>query len=328
MRTMSRSTQLWLADWSDSEDADFRWAWNQAGIETRVLRSRPLGPSVGTRTHRLRSWPAYLSLALRGLHRAGDGAVVAWQPLVGALAGLLRRGSAPRLLVLNPILTAVARGGALQRAALKGYSRCDRLLFYTRPGLETAVALGLPRSAVRFVPLGVRSRREEPAPPGDYFLGVGRDSRDWGTLAEAAVDLDMEVVVIGPASLPEAGPLRLGPQVSGEPFFALLEGAAAIVLPFARTDRPLGHLSMLAAMSVGRPIVVTRTPGVEDYVTEEIGTIVAPQDPRALRSALQEMSDPTVAAEKGRAALAAARTNFSLERFVREVDEEARALAG
>jgi glycosyltransferase involved in cell wall biosynthesis len=324
MRAMSRGTPMWLADWSESEEADFRWAWDRAGIETRVLRSRPLGPTVGTRAHRLRSWPAYLSLALRGLHHAGDGAIVAWQPLVGAVAGMLRRRSAPRIVVLSPILVERARTSALQRVALKGYARCDRLLFYTRHGLETAAELGLSRSALRFVPLGVRPRRDEPLPPGDYLLAVGRDSRDWATLAEAAEGLEMDVVVIGPASLPEGAQLRLQPQVSGDAFFALLDGAAAIVLPFARTDRPIGHLSMLAAMSVGRPVVATQSPGVEDYISEDIGSVVPPRDPRALRDALQELSDPTLAAEKGRAALIAARTAFSLERFVREVDFEAR----
>jgi glycosyltransferase involved in cell wall biosynthesis len=324
MRPMGHSTPMWLADWSDSEEADFRWAWDRAGIETHVLRSRPLGPTVGTRAHRLRSWPVYLSLAVRGLRQAGDGAVVAWQPLVGAVAGLLRRGSTPRLVALGPILVDGARSSALQRVALQGYARCDRLLFYTRAGLETAAKLGLSRSALRFVPLGVRPRRDEPLPPGDYFVAAGRDSRDWATLAEAARGLSMDVIVTGPASLPESGPLRLAPQAAGESFFTLLEGAAAMVLPFARTDRPVGHLSMLAAMSVGRPIVATDSPGVEDYISEDIGSVVPPRDPGALRDALQELSDPSVAAEKGRAALIAARTAFSLDRFVREVDFEAR----
>jgi glycosyltransferase involved in cell wall biosynthesis len=312
---------LWLADWSDSEDEDFRWAWDRTGLRVRVLRGRPLGPSVGQRWHRLRSYPTYFSLAARGLRQAGDGALVAWQPLVGALAGLLTRQRS-RLVVLNPVLE--PRGSGRQNLALKGYARSDRLLFYTRPGLDLAASLGLPRSRLRFVPLGVRPRREQPSPPGRYFLAAGRDSRDWATLAEAAKNLDMEVRVTGPSSLSEPGPLRLGPQVSGEPFFSLLEGSAAIVLPFSRTDRPVGHLSMLAAMSVGRPIIATHSPGVEDYVTEETGIVVPAGDAAALRGALLELSDPTAAFEMGRLALQAARTKFSLERFVREVDHACR----
>jgi glycosyltransferase involved in cell wall biosynthesis len=309
---------LWLVDWSDSEDEDFRWAWERAGVKTRVLRGRPLGPLVGERWHEIHSYSTYLSLAVRGLRHAGDAALVAWQPLVGAVAGLLRR-RVPHLVVLNPVLHGGA--GTRQALALKGYSQADRLLFYTRPGLEVAAALGLPRSRLRFVPLGVRARVDEPKPPGQYFLAAGRDSRDWSTLAEAAKGLDVEVVVTGPAMLPNGGTLRLAPQVSGEPFFALLEGAAAIVLPFSRTDRPVGQLSMLAAMSVGRPIVATQSAGVEDYVTKETGVVVPAGDPTALRAALREFADPAAALEMGRSALKAAQTRFSLERFVTEVDD-------
>jgi glycosyltransferase involved in cell wall biosynthesis len=312
---------VWLVDWSDSEHEDFCWAWERAGIETRVLRGRPLGPLVGAPWHRLSSYPTYLSLALRGAREAAQGALVAWQPLAGALAGALRRRGT-RLVVLNPVLE--SQWSVRQALALKGYARSDLIVFYTRQGLEAAAALGLPRSRLRFVRLGVRPRRAEAAPPGSYFLAAGRDSRDWNTLAQAANGLDMEVVVTGPAALREPGPLRVGPQVSGEPFFALLEGAAAIVLPFSRTDRSVGLISMLAAMSVGKPIVATRSAGVEDYVTEETGIVVPPGDASALRRALIELSEPTVAHELGQSALEAARTHFSLERFVREVDHACR----
>jgi glycosyltransferase involved in cell wall biosynthesis len=320
---VSSQAPLWLADWSDSEDEDFRWAWRKAGIDPHVLRARPLGPTVGTRWHRLRSWPAYLSLAARGL-RAADGALVAWQPLAGAVAAQLRRTRRrPPILILGPLVPAERSG--IDRLAIAGWGRADRLLVYTREAIDAAVALGIPREKVGFTPLGVRPRREHPLPPGDYLLAAGRDQRDWDTLAKAADKLEMEVVVAGPRSLPGQASLRLAPQASGDPFFALLEGAAALVLPL-HGDRSIGHLSMLAAMSVGRAIVVTQSPGIEDYVTDSIGALVPPRDPEALRQALVEISDPAVAAEKGAAALAAAKSTFSLERFVKEVDAEARAL--
>lgn len=320
---MSSETPLWLADWSDSEDDDFRWAWRKAGIEPRVLRARPLGPTVGTRWHRLRSWPTYASLAAKGL-RAADGTLVAWQPLAGAVAAQLRRPRRrPPILILGPIVP--DRRRAVDRLALAGWARADRILFYTREAVEAAAAVGIPREKLGFTPLGVRPRREHPRPPGDYLLAAGRDQRDWRTLAQAAERLEIEVVVSGPRSLQGHGSLRLEPQVSGEPFFDLLEGAAALVLPL-HGDRSIGHLSLLAAMSVGRPIVVTQSPGIEDYVTDSIGAVVPPREPDALRRALVEISDPAVAAAKGAAALAAAKSSFSLERFVRDVDAEARAL--
>jgi glycosyltransferase involved in cell wall biosynthesis len=64
--------------------------------------------------------------------------------------------------------------------------------------------------------------------------------------------------------------------------------------------------------------------GTEDYVTPETGILVPPRDPAALRRAILALRDPEVARTMGAAALTAARTTFSLERFVREIDAEAR----
>jgi glycosyltransferase involved in cell wall biosynthesis len=318
---------LWLVDWSDSEDSDFRWAWSQAHIQPRVVRTRPLGPTVGRRRHVLRSYPAYASLAIRGLRRARGGTIVAWQPLAGAVTGFLRRRSRPPLMVLGAQILFSSDPGRRQRMAIAGLARADRLVFFTHHGMDLATSFGIPPERLLYTPLGVRARRDRPRPPGNYVLAAGRDSRDWKTLGEAARGLETEVVVTGPASLPDVGPLRLAPQVSGEPFFELLEGASALVLP-VDADHPIGHLSMLAAMSVGRPIVVTDHPGVEDYVTPDTGIVVPAKNPAALRDALRRISDAEVARPMGESALEAARTSYSLERFVEFIDNEARALSG
>lgn len=319
------TSPLWLVDWLDGEHEDFSWAWEKAGLEVEVERAAPLGPTVGTSRHRLRSWPAYASLALKGLARGRDRPVVAWQALAGALVGLGRVRRRPgRLVVLNPILA--REGSALQSVTTRGLHRADRILFYTRPGLELAAERGLDRSKLHFVPLGVRPRADEAPPPSadGYLLAVGRDSRDWPTLIEASEGLGHEILVMGPRTLPggQGGALRLAP--SGVDFFSLLSGAIGIVLPFSRTDRPIGHISMLSAMSVGRAVIATRIEGDEDYLAEDYSIRVPVKDPQALRLALERVLDLDVATRMGSAALEAARTSYSLERFVRDVDAEAR----
>lgn len=331
MNTGSRATggrggaapTVWLVDWLDSEQEDYEWAWRTAGLQARTIRVGPLGPSVGTHTHRLHSYPGYLSLAAQGLTDRSGAPVVAWQHIAGALAGVLRPRRRPRLVVFNPILDA-DRQTVRQRFVLAGIGRTDRIIVISRAALDTAIQLGVPSSMLEFLPMGVRPHREEATPPGDYFLAAGRDSRDWDTLAKAAEGLDREVIVTGPASLPRPGPLRLAPQVQGADFFRLLEGAAALVLPFARTERPIGHQSMLAAISVGRGIVATQSQGIEDYVDSSYGLTVPPRDPEALREALRSI-DAAKAAELARNAFQAAVTRFSLTRFVTDVERVARA---
>jgi len=318
----SQDAALWLADWLDGQDEDFRWAWETTGTATRVIRTRPMGLTVGTRTHRLRSWPTYAAMSAHAQWMSGAARVVAWQPIAGAMTGLLStlRRAAPPLTVISPILTSDTSSWT-QRVQLAGLARAQHVLVSSRAGVDAVVALGLRRDRIEFVPFAVRARTEFPKPPGSYLLAAGRDARDWSTLAEAARGLDVEVVVTGPRSLPGGGPLRLAPQAQGDDFFALLEGACALVLPLARTDRSIGHNALLAAMAVGRPVVATRSLGIEDYLDETTSVLVPPQDAGALREALRHVSDPVVAATMGSAALAAARGRFSLERFVLDVNE-------
>lgn len=316
---------LWLVDWSDGEDADFRAAWSACGLAARVFRAPPLGTSVGRPWHHARSWPAYAALAGAGLLRAARAPVVAWQPLAGALAALLRPGRRPPLVALNPLLspdTAAVRGG---RLLLAGLQRCDRVVLYSQGSVAVAERLGIPAARTRFVPLGAPARRDEVATPGDFFLAAGRDHRDWPTLIEAARGLDCEVVVVGPAPLAGPSNLRFVGALDRPRFLDLVERSLALVVPLRPGDRPAGQLAVLDAMSVGRAVVATRAVGTEDYVAPTTGRLVPPSDPHALRAAMREMLVTGVAAALGRSALERVRGPLSLDRFVTEIDAVARS---
>ena len=313
---------LWLAGWSDSEDEDFRAACMEAGVEARVARVGPLGPTVGTRRHRLRTWPAYLRQARRGVRWPGP--VVAWDPVAGSLAALARHRHG-RLVVLNPLLEPGAPTHR-QRLVLRGARRADRVLFFSRSAAREAGELGIPADRVGFVPLGVRARRGRPRPPGGHLLAVGRERRDWETLARAAQALDVEVRVVGPAAVP--GPLRLLPAVDRPRLLELMDEAAAVLVPLTDDRRTAGQLAVLDAFSVGRGVVATRGPGTEDYVTSQTGALVPAGDADALRAALELAVSPAAAAAWGEAALEAARGRLSLTRFVAAVDGEARGPSG
>jgi glycosyltransferase involved in cell wall biosynthesis len=305
---------LWLTGWSDSEDEDFRAACAEAGVEAEVARVAPLGPTVGTRRHRLRSWPAYLRQARRALRWPGP--VVAWDPIAGALAA--RLGRREGLVILNPLLDA-SRPSRRQNVVVSGARRAERVLFFSRAGVRDALELGIRGD---FVPLGVRARRDEAAPPGDHLLAVGRDHRDWETLARAAQALDIEVRVIGPPSVP--GPLRVVDPVPREELFELMAQAAAVVVPLADDRRTAGQLAVLDAFAAGRGVVATQGPGTEDYVTDDTGFLVPPGEADALRAALELAADPNVAASLGAEALQSAKGPLSLTTFVAAVDKVAR----
>ncbi len=306
---------LWLVGWSDSEDEDYRAAWAAAELEAEIARVKPLGPTVGRRRHRLRSWPASVRLATRA--RGWQGPVIAWDPVAGALAALAGRRD---VVLLNPLLDP-ASATLRRRVLLAGARRAARVLFFSRAAARDAVRLGLPRESVGFLPLGVRARRDVVTPPGDHLLAVGRERRDWDTLARAAQGLDLEVRVLGPDSAPP--PLRVLEQVDRGDFLDLVAAAAAVVVPLLDDRRTAGQLAVLDALSVGRAVVASRAPGTEDYVNDQTGVLVPIGDAHALREALERVAEPTVARAMGEAGLRAAQGPFALERFVRDVHAEA-----
>jgi glycosyltransferase involved in cell wall biosynthesis len=166
---------------------------------------------------------------------------------------------------------------------------------------------------------------------GGVFAG-GNSLRDYGPLVEAADRIDEQIVLAtslldGP--LPpnvEAGPV---PQ---ERFFQLLRDARVVVVPLAgREDRTAGQQTYLNAMALGKPLVVTDSPGVAEYVEDgRTGLVVPPEDPDALAKAIGWALDPANDEEVARMTAQAAetaRTRFSPESYALAMLDVAETMA-
>lgn len=320
-----RENSLWLVDWSDEEQA----AFCAAAPGARVLRSVPLGTSVGGRLHRLRSYPAYGGLALRGRRAARvDDVLVAWQPLAGAVAVLARPRARPLVVLLNPILSAPGTPGARslrQRALLVGVRCADRVVVYTGQGLHDARELGVDIARLRVVPLGVATALQE---VGDVsmtgaLLALGRDHRDWDVLAEASRRTGLAVDVAGPDRVP--APLRLVRPQGRAGLAPLLRSARAVVVPLRDGSRQAGTLAVLDALAAGRPVVATSGPGTVDYLPDGCGVLVPPGDPAAMAAALAATREPATLRSWAAGARAAS-SEVDLGSFVGRVEDVVRGL--
>jgi glycosyltransferase involved in cell wall biosynthesis len=78
---------------------------------------------------------------------------------------------------------------------------------------------------------------------------------------------------------------------------------------------------MLAAMALGKPLVVNDAPGVRDYVRDgETGIVVPRDDPATLAAALRGLlSDEELRARLGAAAEREVRQRFLLPHYVERV---------
>jgi len=177
-----------------------------------------------------------------------------------------------------------------------------------------------------FLPLGVDPARF-PCPERkteDYILSVGyqgSDFRDWRTLLEAYSRLKTKtkLLIVGRSGFrrTEIGDsaLRNVEFVKSCDLPTLNEYALKsrfVILPLADRRQALGQMTLLGAMALGKAVLVSKVPGVIDYVMDgQSGLLYQPGDPHDLaQKANRLLSHPGEAEKLGRAAKNAIESKF------------------
>src|SRR4029079_2076138 len=105
------------------------------------------------------------------------------------------------------------------------------------------------------------------------------------------VDVDMSIAAVSPWSKREDSSAGIAVPANvtarGYDLFALRQlyaDSAFVVVPLEVTDFQAGITPILEAMSMGKAVICTRTPGQTDTIVDgETGIYVEPGDPGALR---------------------------------------------
>ncbi len=204
-------------------------------------------------------------------------------------------------------------------------ARCDCIICHSRLEITRYRRL-FPRSAARFVFVrwgGNVHGHDQPAPPDPEphrfrVLAAGRSGRDYPTLVQAIRGTHLDVTIIcdtseGLGGITERQNVRILRSCYGDNYLAELRRSDVVVLPLAVDDISVGQMVMIQAMAFGKPLVVTRTPTVEDYITEGVeGFMVARGEPQALRETLLRLqNDPDLCSRLGEAGRAAYLARFS-----------------
>ncbi len=174
---------------------------------------------------------------------------------------------------------------------------------------------------------------QAPDDADSYALSVGRESRDYPTLERAAATLPYRFRVIASGWSPTAGfdtqsNLQGGHNIEvergGLPYTVLRErhlGARLAISPVARVTYAAGVTAICEAMAMGRPVIATRSPGVQDYLDPGVtGLLVPVGDAEALAAAVRELwEDDARRRAMGAAARQFAEQQLSMDRYVARV---------
>ena len=220
---------------------------------------------------------------------------------------LLRR---PRVVVLGSVERTVPwfiwarRLGLLGRARLVVTNQLhlsdEQLRFVDRNIVYSQAWIDRQPESVRkravFVPLPADgdfpAARDAVRDEGYVFAGGGA-GRDFATLIEALHDsgLALRIVTFGPETLGWTGTLPPNVQVEWTlPLAGFLErmaGARCVVVPLRDASSDFGQTTAVQALSLGKPVVATKSPGIVDYVRDgSEGLLVDAGDVAGCRAAV------------------------------------------
>lgn len=145
---------------------------------------------------------------------------------------------------------------------------------------------------------------EPPIEQPPYLCAVGGEGRDYATLVEAMRRLPGHrlAIVARPANvkgldIPANVSVRTNIPLSQ--VWNLIAHAKLMVLPLNDTEVPCGHTTLITAMQLETPSIVTESLAMTDYVSDEsTGLICPPLDPDAMARTIERLWDDEALASR------------------------------
>jgi glycosyltransferase involved in cell wall biosynthesis len=211
-------------------------------------------------------------------------------------------GLAPRAVALIVCWLAEDCRG-FDRRRLAAYRRClaaaDVVFCFSHNQLPVLQeTFGLDADRVRVVPYGIDAHffSPRPAPEEDYVLAIGRDrGRDHQTLVEAMRRSGARLRLFAPQGMVDERSLPPNVELTSEridhvSYREILARARLVAVTTTAPRYPSGQTVVLEAMAMAKPLVVTDSPAMRDYVTPDVqGVLVPPGDPSAVADAVDDL---------------------------------------
>jgi glycosyltransferase involved in cell wall biosynthesis len=151
---------------------------------------------------------------------------------------------------------------------------------------------GLERIVV--IPYGIDARFYSPRdlPEEEHVLAIGRDrGRDHDTLVDAMRHSTARLRLFAPDDMVDASALPPNVELTttriDHPTYRDQLARARVVAVTTMAPRyPSGQTVVLEAMAMAKPLVVTDSAAMRDYVTPQEGVLVPPGDPEAVAAAI------------------------------------------
>lgn len=261
-------------------------------------------------------------------------AYVSFSERIGIPLGALlsRRRRRPAHIMIAHRLATPAK---LVQKWLYGWPRgIDRIITFCNAQYRIAERVAPGRAS--FIRVGVTDQKyfiPKDVPEHDYVLSVGSEKRDYNTLIAASEKLEQNVKLLTSSPWcrswrPDvevfSSRIEFLPRVDYPGLRDLYQKAKMIVLPLFDVDYAAGHNGVLEAFCVCKPLIVSGSRGIIDYVDHLNNAYVVPcGDITALASAMNEISNnPDLASQLKDGAAEAVKQFANLDFYIQSMKQE------
>jgi glycosyltransferase involved in cell wall biosynthesis len=212
-----------------------------------------------------------------------------------------------RIVSLDTVLPVPALNGVANRARLamkrRLFNQVHLFIEYFKDTRGYQRYYRIPASKFRYVPFKVNTeRRVRSTPSSDegYIVCGGNTRRDFATLIAAARRLNypFRIVTMANAIIREHGSyldendlpanVHVVRHDGSESFVDHLAAARLVVLPIKRENISASGIGVyLTAMALGKCVIVSDGPAVHGVLPPGAAVVVPPEDPEALRNAIE-----------------------------------------
>lgn len=129
---------------------------------------------------------------------------------------------------------------------------------------------------------------------GNYIMAVGQEQRDYRTLLDAIAGTKIKLIIVAsnpwskfPLDVSEHSNVKFVRNIPYTELRDLYRGARIVVVPLFENSYGAGLNVLLEAMAVAKPLIVSETTGVCNYILQdETGLYVSPGNSNELREQL------------------------------------------
>lgn len=129
---------------------------------------------------------------------------------------------------------------------------------------------GQSEGLMQFVPLGIEPLDyAHDAKKGDYVFSTGRSNRDYPFLVKALGNTSFRLKIACEDDFETlSSNVEIVHDCYGDDMYSLMRDCFCVCIPLRDTEMSSGQLVVLQAMQFGKPVIVTRSNGVADYVID------------------------------------------------------------